>query len=152
MVVNFVLVSDRRRGIGHQVFTVPSLGKGDDVTNAVRLAHDGDKPIKAESDASVRGAAAGQRVEQMTEVGCVLAEDIAKDVQLKLGIVDSNRPAADFEPVEHEVVVKATDFERVGIHEVDIVGVRLRERMMGGLEAGGTLTLGRQKQREVFNP
>lgn len=96
--------------------------------------------------------AAGQGLEQVTQVGRVLAEDVTEDVELKLGIVDSNRSATDLEAVEHQVVVEAADLERVGVNEVDVVGMGLSERVMGRLEAGGALTLGRQKQREVLDP
>ena len=90
MIEHFVLVAYRCRGIAHQIFSVPGLGKRDDVTNAVRLAENGNQAVKAECNAAVRWAAAGQRLQEMIQRFCVFAENFFEDVLLQLTIVYSD--------------------------------------------------------------
>jgi hypothetical protein len=152
MIINFVLVSNGGRCISHEVLPVSRLGKCDDVTNTFGLAEDCDQAVQAQSDPAVRRTPAGQSLEQVAQVGCVFSEDLLQDKLLKVGVVYTDRTAADFESVQNKVIVKAADFERIAVNEVDVIRVRLSERVMGRLEAGGALAFGRKEKWKVLDP
>jgi len=67
----------------------------------------------------------------MTQRCRVFTQNIFKDELLELGIMDSNRSSADFEPVKDKVVMQATDLERLGVDELQVVRMRLSEGVMG---------------------
>src|ERR1039458_3931793 len=58
-----------------------------------------------------------------------------KYLQLKLAAMDTNRAAAEFLAVEHQVVRECASLERRGIEHRKIVGIRRGERMVHGNHA-----------------
>ena len=86
------------------------------------------------------GAPSLQRVEQEAEL---LARLVVADAErleharLHLGIVQTDRAAADLEAVEHEVVAVAEHLARVLLEQVDVLVVRARERVVRGGPALG---------------
>ncbi len=87
--------------------------------------------VEAKGDSTVRGTATAQGLQQMTQRCRVFTQNIFKDELLELGIMDSNRSSADFEPVKDKVVMQATDLERLGVDELQVVRMRLSEGVMG---------------------
>ena len=101
MIKHFIFVTYCSWSIRHQIFSIPGLGKGNDVTNAVGLAENGNQAVKAERDAAVGRAATGQRLEKMIQRFSVFAENSLEDVFLKVAVVYSDGTAPDFETVEN---------------------------------------------------
>jgi hypothetical protein len=78
----------------------------------------------------VRGTAEAEGFQQMTQRCCVFAENIFEDEFLKFGVVNSNRTSTDFKPIEDEIVMEATNLERISVNELQIFRMRLSERVM----------------------
>ena len=75
-----------------------------------------------------------------------------KIAPLQLGLVDSDRAGAELPAVEHEVVGLAAHRQRIGSpSRCDVVGMRLRERVVAGLRAPGR-RVDADEHREVDDP
>ena len=75
----------------------------------------------------------------------------SKMLRLQLGLVDPDRTRTELPAVEHEVVGLAAHRHRVGVEQVDVVGVRLRERVVARLRAAARL-VDADEHREVDDP
>ena len=64
--------------------------------------------------------------------------------------MDPDRSAAQFHAVDHDVVMLAADFFRVGFEKRNILGHRRGERMMAGIPA--VLFVIEAEQREIRRP
>lgn len=79
----------------------------------------------------MRRRAAAQRAEEVSEARdlvLVELENLAHDVLLELGVVDTHRAAADFLPIKYEVVVLPTyTLDLAAFQRLDVLGDRGRE-------------------------
>ena len=80
-----------------------------------------------------------------------LMPEQAEDARLQLGLMDPDRARPELPTVEHQVVGLAAHLQRVGLQQVQVVGVRLAERVVAGLGPAGD-RVDADEQREVDDP
>ena len=79
----------------------------------------------------------GLRKKPNLRVGLLVGDaEGGEDPPLQLGLVDPDRARAELPAVEHEVVGLRAHRHRIGLEQVDVVGVGHRERVVAGLRAG----------------
>ena len=81
-------------------------------------------------DPPVRRRAEAERVEEEAELRprlLVRDPERAEDLRLHRGVVEADRPAADLEPVQDQVVPVAEDLARVRLEQLHAIVVRARE-------------------------
>ena len=76
---------------------------------------------------------------------------LGEDVELQVGAVDADGPAADLGAVEDEIVVLAAHVLRPRVEQLGVVRVWRRERVVRRLQRRDVLVTG-QEQRKVDDP
>ena len=122
--------------LGESVFRhVPFAVFGNAMTSRMLgvLQRIADETIKPQRDTAVRRRAVFERYEHVTkprlhQVGRNL-EQFLEDGFLHVGLMNTNRAAAEFHAVHHDVIVLATNFLGVGLEQRDVVGHRLASRV-----------------------
>lgn len=84
---------------------------------------------------------------------------MVKDISLQFGRMDTNRPTSDLYTIQHQIIMLSADLLRCSLQEMQVVGVRGSERVVGSLEADTTgLLVGREdlfrwgEEWEAFYP
>src|SRR5262249_53879975 len=102
-----LLVGHLGGGLHHQVEAGGRLRKRDHVADRRGAGREGADPVEAERDASVRGRAVTESVEQEAEaMPSLLGGDAeqAKDALLNVGAVDSDRARPELPAVQDDIV------------------------------------------------
>ena len=110
-----------------------SLGKCDDVANTVGACHEHNDAVQTERDATVWRASILKRAQQETELlFSLFLADFQKVEYRRLHgpIVNTNRAAADFGAVDHQVIGTRQGGAGIRYESVGIVNRWRRERMM----------------------
>ena len=144
---------DRGRRVGHRLLGLLVLGERDhvaDVVGAEPLHH---HAVDAAGPAAVRRHAVLEGLEQEAELALRLLGVDAEGGEHALldgRVGDADAAAADLAPVDDEVVGARADRERVGLEEVQVVGVDHREGVVRGADLPGLLAA--LEHRELGHP
>jgi len=126
--------------IGQRIGGGLCLRKGDDLANTLDAAHEHRQPIQPEGDTAVRWATITQGIQQEAEFEPrLLGADSEQPEHGRLHFLAENtdRAAADFRPVEHEVIGTRQRLPRRGRQRRRIIALWRGERMMRRLPALG---------------
>ena len=92
---------------GHEVGAALGLGEGDHVSDIVSTHEQHDESIQAEGNAAVGGGTLTERIEKETELHThvfFFKAEYTEYCVLHLGVVDTDRAAADLGAVEDHVI------------------------------------------------
>ncbi len=112
---------------------------------ARRSMPDGEAPVGR------RPVAEGVEQEAEAGLGRLLRDaEHGEDASLDIGAVDTDAPRAELPAVEHEVVRLGSHGQRIGLEQVEVVGVRHGERVVGRDGIAGVVHA--VEHREVDDP
>ena len=126
-----LLFGHRTRRTGHQIRSLGRFRKGHAVADIVDSGKEHDEPIKAQSNPPVGGGTELQRIKKEAKLPLRLFTSHSqqgKDAVLRLGVMDTDRPAADFKPVQDKVVCLCTDPPGIGFEKFEVFDQRSGER------------------------
>ena len=140
--------------MGHEVDAAVIFGEGDDFPDAFGAAQEHDEAVESEGDAAVGRSAEAEGFEEVPELVLLFfltdAED-GEEFGLELFFVDSDGAAAEFDPVEDDVVGDGAHFGVVaGFEEGQVFGFGPGEGVMDG--DPGLVFRAELEQREVDDP
>src|SRR5439155_24787553 len=119
-----------------------------------RAAENRVQAVEAERDAAVGRRAVTKRLQEVTEAQSGLLrrnlQHLLETHLLHLGLVNTDRAAAQFDAVHHHVVVLAANFFRIACQQRDVLHHRRGERVMARIPT--VLFLVEAQQRKVHHP
>ena len=124
---------DRRRALRHHVLAFLRFGERDDVADTFRSSHQHRESIESECDATVWRWPKAKGLQKKAKLGLLFGfveSEHFEDFGLDIGTMNTNRTAADFVSVEHEVIGLGSDLTGIGVEERKIGNFGAREGMV----------------------
>src|SRR5690606_26244021 len=122
-----------RRSLGQWIETATGLREGDDVADGLRVGQQLQHAVPTQGDAAMRWGPVLEAFKQEAELGVSLLLSHAhelEDALLDVALVDTDRTAADFVAVAHDVVCVGKCRSRIGVEGVHELWLRAGERMV----------------------
>lgn len=124
-------------GACHQLNAAIVFGECDDVANAFGSGEEHDEAVETKGDTAVGRSAQAERFKEVPEHRLLRLGIDAEDgehLRLKIGLVDAEAAAADFNAVEHHVVGDGADFgEGTCFEFIKVFSARTCERVVHGV-------------------
>lgn len=150
MIQLFFFLRYRCRSIWHEISAFITFRKGNHIFDRFRFAHDCNQPVQTEGYSAVRRCPTPQRFDQVTQCGKILFQYRFQNVLLHLCLMDAHRATADFTSIQNEIVMLPSDSKGITSQEVNVIGMRCSERVMGRFDS--PLIIRGQEQREIAHP
>jgi hypothetical protein len=130
------------------------LGERDHLTNVVLAGENRNQSVDAKGEATVRRRSVAERLQKESEpaVSLIIGNaEVTKHSTLELRLMNPDAAGAELPAVEHQVVRKSANGHWVRLEPVEVVRVRVAERMVTWLRTAG-LWVDTYEQRELDDP